>query len=139
MRRNDPDDPERKLYKQTNPDLGPLFGSGTLPAVPPEQAHARATDPETSHEAAADVSRRLTANQEAVLRLFRRNRLMTDVGLLAMYAEAYKRSGSHFWPQQSPSGLRTRRKELTTQRWLRDSGERALVGGRHHIVWGIIG
>lgn len=75
-----------------------------------EAARARRSDPETSHEAARQATEKLRASQEAVLRVFRIHRMMSDEQLLAAYS-LYSSQIPEF-PQQSPSGLRTRRHEL---------------------------
>lgn len=92
MKREDHDPPISSL---------PLFA---------DAARARRKDPETSHEAAGYASERLRASQEAVLRVFRLHPFMTDEQLLAAY-RLYSSEIPEF-PQQSPSGLRTRRHEL---------------------------
>jgi len=94
-------------------------------------AHARNTDPETSHAAArSHAPEKLRISQADVLRLFRRYGPMAD-GDLLLYAD---KEGV----RQSPSGLRTRRKELVVRGRLRDTGQRVrLESGRRSIVWGI--
>ena len=88
---------------------------------------ARATDPETSHEAAASVTN-VRPRQAAVLEAFRVNGPMTDSSLRRVY------SG----PAQSDSGLRTRRCELVTLGLLVDTGKRERASnGRRAIVWGL--
>lgn len=103
-------------------------------------AHARRTDPDTSHAAAASITEdQLRASQAAVLELFR---AFDDVGAtdqkVARHYEARrKRAG---WPSQSASGLRTRRKELVDAGFLEDSGYReTLESGRKSIVWRVAG
>lgn len=66
--------------------------------------HARATDRDTSHEAAASVDR--TEGQAFVLGLFRKYGAMTDEQLLSV-------AGREPGPCRSPSGLRSRRSELS--------------------------
>lgn len=79
--------------------------------VPTPQA--RWTDPETSHIAAASVSR-LTEKRAAVLLLLREIGPATDEELVATY------SG----PPQKDSGIRTRRSELVKLGLVRPTGER---------------
>lgn len=95
---------------------------------------ARTTDPGTSHAAAASVDREaMRATQRALLSLFEEKGPMTDEQAAAEYESVYANRG---WPQQSPSGLRTRRNELVSSEALRDTGEkRALSTGRKAIVW----
>lgn len=91
-----------------------------------ERAHARRTDPDTSHAAARSVVE-LRPRQQAVLDVLRSyGRALTDEEI----AERYD------GPQQSPSGLRTRRSELVSKGFARDSGERRpLASGRLAIAW----
>lgn len=73
-------------------------------------AHARRTDPETSHAAAASVAD-LRTSQKAVLRVLRSRPSagFTDEELVFHY-QAKRVSVDH--PRQSESGIRTRRAEL---------------------------
>lgn len=66
----------------------------------PQQAHARRSDPETSHEAAAKITKKLTELQEQVLLLFRVHGQLTDLDLDRMAGTGR-------------STFRTRRSELT--------------------------
>jgi hypothetical protein len=97
---------------------------------------ARSTDPGTSHAAARSIKGVTLPNQRAVLRVFRELHAfggMTDEELLAQY-RAHARSLS--LPNQSDSGLRTRRRELTDAGYLRDSGlTKILPSRRRAIVW----
>jgi len=95
-------------------------------------ARARASDPWTSHAAAQSLeSDKIRQSQEAVLSFLRRHGGMDDSSLVKLY------SGS---PQQSPSGLRTRRAELVEKGLVRDSGKTVtLPSGRRAIVWESVG
>ena len=77
------------------------------------KANARRSDPDTSHAAARSLSSdKLRESQEAVL------------------SNVYK------GPPQSPSGLRTRRRELVDRGLMEDTGIRKkLPTGRRGIVW----
>lgn len=122
----DPGDQIVPRYTSTDPAQGGLF-----------EAHARTEDPETSHEAAASItSEKLTASRAAVLDCFRR---YGKFGLSdQMLAWCYNEKAGHGWPQQSPSGLRTRRKELVESGHLEDTGRKTQTpGGRAAIVWGL--
>jgi hypothetical protein len=91
-------------------------------------APTRATDPETSREAAATVDVR--KSQAQVINLFRRFGPMTDAELL----EAAERLNVI----QSPSGLRTRRSELVSRDVLYFTGTFKRLGtGRRARVWAI--
>lgn len=86
---------------------------------------ARADDPSTSWDAARSVTLR-TEKQSAVLETLRRIGEGTDEDI----ARAYR------GPAQSPSGLRTRRKELCAMDLVMDSGRQAkLSTGRMATVW----
>lgn len=90
-------------------------------------AHARKTDPTTSHAAAASV-KDITTTQEFILKALRRPR--TDVALVEAYRN-YKTA-----PQASESGIRSRRAELVALGKVVDTGNRVkLASGRHAIVW----
>lgn len=104
-------------------------------AAVPSQAHARTTDPHTSHDAAQSISRdQLRASQTAVLRVLREYGPTSDYMLAENYDTA--RHMGYDLPRQSPSGLRTRRKELVAAGFVVDSGERVtLPSGRKAIVW----
>ena len=94
------------------------------------KANARRSDPDTSHAAAQSLSSdKLRESQGAVLRHFVEHGPMTDVDL----GNAYE------GPPQSPSGLRTRRRELVDRGLLEDAGTRKrLTSGRYAIVWRVV-
>lgn len=107
--------------------LGGLFAPQPEPA-----AHARHTDPATSHEAAASVTE-LTEKQRVVLDLFEQHGPMADHELLRIY-----RIGT--LPPQSDSGLRTRRSELVAAGKLVQSGPDATTPtGRRALRWDVPG
>lgn len=97
-------------------------------------AHARSTDPETSHAAASSVTRDTRSEtQRALVRLLRRYGPMTDAEIAERYYIATKHA-----PACSPSGLRTRRSELVRDGHVVDTGKRrTLTSGRKAIVWGL--
>jgi len=99
------------------------------------EAHARRTDPETSHAAAASV-RELTAKQGAVLRVFEcLTEATCDVELVRQYEWRGERDPD-LYPPQSESGIRTRRSELVRKGYLIDSTLRVrLDTGRRAICW----
>lgn len=96
-----------------------------------ERPATRRDDPETSHAAAASVGN-LRASHRRVLQLFRLYGSQTDEQLMdSAKAEGWK---------ISPSGLRTRRSELTSPRGIGiiDTGRRVKTeSGRDAIVWGL--
>ena len=94
-----------------------------------QQAHARTTDPETSHAAAESIKPdALRATQAAVLDAVRRHGPLTDTRLISVAAvERWK---------MSPSGLRTRRTELVDRGLVYDTGSRVrLKSGRMSTLW----
>lgn len=99
---------------------------------------ARTSDPETSHEAAASISRKaLSDGQRTILNLLRKFGPMTDEEILEELAEMGWRNQK----VRTASSARTRRKEITQDdihkdRPIKDSGERRKTrSGRNAIVW----
>lgn len=94
--------------------------------------HAKTTDPETSHAAAASV-KNITQTQQAILSIFDRFGSMVDDRLVELYN--LKVVGGTA-PRASLSGIKTRRKELVVRGLIQDSGDRrVLESGRRAIVW----
>ena len=93
-------------------------------------AHARTTDPDTSHAAALSLSSHaIRESQQEVLDTLRHFGPLTDRALLAILFDAEKKS-------QSPSGIRTRRSELVDLGLVVDTGSRNTApSGRREIVW----
>lgn len=92
------------------------------------EAHARRTDPKTSHDAAASV-RRIRESQADVLTIIRKCGPVSDEGMIY----AYRLAGM---PWQSDSGLRTRRSELVALGAVIDSGQTIKTqSGRYSILW----
>lgn len=103
--------------------------------IPIERAHARNTDPVTSHEAAESIpSDKIRFSQEAVMDVFKRCGSMHDKMFISRY-QHYQTAWA--LPKQSESGLRTRRSELVTKGRLVDSGEKVVLpdSNRRAIVW----
>lgn len=95
-----------------------------------KRARARKTDPETSHEAAASVSD-LRRSQQEVLEAVRDLEHATDDEIFA-YLNAKG-------VLMSPSGARTRRKELVDAGLVRDSGfPGRTASGRRAIKWEVV-
>lgn len=91
-----------------------------------DRAHARASDPQTSHEAAAAVTPGLPALQASVeVSALRFPDGFTDIDLI----ESRRDLG--------PSTVRTRRCELAARNIILDSGRRAVPEGhtQRHTVW----
>ncbi len=99
-----------------------------------QRAHARGTDPWTSHAAARSLdAETLRKTQEAVLACFKTYGPMTHEKLVVAYVGG---KAAFSWPDQSVSGLRTRTSELVTGGHLRDSGRvTRLDSGRKSIIW----
>lgn len=93
----------------------------------------RPTDPETSHEAAASIAAERGGSRSAVLAVLALTGPSSDTGLIDAY-QALAHLGEV--PMQSASGIRTRRKELSRQGKVIDTGMRVtLISGRRSIVW----
>lgn len=94
----------------------------------------RATDPETSHEAAQSVTN-IGDTHDRILTLLM-ERADTHHGIRQRYDA--ERGVFNFWPQVSESGLRTRTRELADCGYVEDSGARVkLPSGRNAVVWQI--
>lgn len=96
-------------------------------------AHAHAGDHETSHRAARSVTG-MSEKRSALLRCFMHAGIpMSD----EQAAEAYESNRTAWaWPEQSASGLRTRRAELVQLGHLIDSGQLGVTdAGRPCILW----
>lgn len=98
------------------------------------QAHARRTDPQTSHA----VARRITNTQKVrahIEYLFRNLGRMHDESLIANYLA----SSPNLRPHATEQSIRSRRKELVDRNVLRDSGEKKLTrAGNPSTVWEIV-
>lgn len=110
--------------KADNPEIVKMF----------TPAHARATDPQTSHAAA----RRITNSQKVrahIEYLFRNLGRMHDESLIVNYLA----SSSNLRPHATEQSIRSRRKELVDRNVLRDSGEKKLTrAGNPSTVWEIV-
>jgi hypothetical protein len=94
----------------------------TIPA-----AHARSSDPQTSHDAARSVKDISKAQRHVMMALNREP--MTDEQISSWM---YEWLGSLI----SPSGARTRRAELVAMGLVEDSGQRGKTkAGRATIIW----
>ncbi len=94
-------------------------------------AHARRTDPETSHQAAASVSD-ITDKQFAVLVCLRATGPVLYLELINAYEEAVRRG---VMPAQSESGIRSRRHELVEEGMAKSVNRRPNSRGRLATVW----
>ena len=100
------------------------------------RAHARRTDPHTSHQAAASVAR-IRESQQFILGVLREYGaqgcgMVDDELIMAANSKAAGR-------RMSVSGIRTRRSELVQLGLVRDSGKRKrLPSGRLSIIWAVV-
>jgi hypothetical protein len=94
-------------------------------------AHARTTDPLTSHEAAATVTN--VERTKLAIKYLLMKSPKTDLELIEAYElGAYEGK----WPQASQSGIRTRRSELVEEGWIEATGEKVkLPSGRYANTW----
>lgn len=92
---------------------------------------ARLTDPITSVEAADSVTN-LTATKKAILDLLKFP--CTDEDLVNRYQ---KLARTYAVPMASPSGIRSRRHELTVAGYLTALDYSKTLTGRRAIVWGV--
>lgn len=100
-------------------------------------ARARRTDPETSHAAAQSVD--VNPNQQGILTVFRRYKTMTDQEMVSHYdnARLFENWGKRL-PQQSESGMRTRRAELVKKGVIEWNGHKKVLDtGRQARVWAL--
>ena len=83
---------------------------------------------------------KLTSTQRAVKELFeqKKNHEMTDRDLVEAYNRTVKRFDKN-WPFQSPSGLRSRRDELTKMGIIVDTGRSQVYENesRSHTIWAL--
>lgn len=96
-------------------------------------AHARRTDPQTSHDAAASTRDR----RECLNNVFE---IFTDAAEPLTHEEVVRtyraRETSHGWRHYSESGIRTRVCELARLGVIEDSGQRGKSStGRAAILW----
>jgi hypothetical protein len=94
-------------------------------------AHARNTDPNTSHEAAASVTDP-TLTQRVIFSILE-NEPMTDEELVIRYKAMIDRFD--FVPMASESGIRSRRNELARAAKVFPVGYKKTKSGRKAIVW----
>jgi hypothetical protein len=100
---------------------------------------ARKSDPQTSHVAAKSVRDKVRWSQQAVLDCFRfiEGRGDYSAGVTdPHWMRNYKLNREdHGWPEQSDSGLRTRRHELVVAGQVESAGEWKGEGGRRFTRW----
>ena len=105
------------------------------------EARCRRSDPATSQAAARTASMAMTSKRLAVLHLFERWGPMTDEEVSSRYELDGSDPSGHLGrccPNQSESGLRTRRSELVRMDQLVDSGRtKRMSTGRQAIVWSV--
>jgi len=118
---------------------GEWFGPQLPLPLSRPRAAARASDPDTSHDA-ADSVKNLRRSQQYVLALFRTFGQMTDERAWSKHQEVFAVYRTVGLPpvapvKMSPSGFRSRRSEVVGQ-GLRDSGRKGLTAsGRRATIW----
>lgn len=96
-------------------------------------ARARTGDPDTSHEAAASITEaHLSAAQTLILSLIRAHGPLADHELDAAYE---RQRGLGLDIQISPSGVRTRRRELVDAGLVEQHGDTLSPTGRRAFTW----
>lgn len=101
-------------------------------------AHARHSDPQTSHDAAASV-RNITRTHELILLIFGNLRKLHDESLIEYFQNSVRNNRDWRDVRASESGIRSRRAELVRLGKLRDSGKRErTASGRNSVVWEIV-
>jgi len=94
--------------------------------------NAKATDPQTSHDAARSV-KNLTETKKAILWILDCYGSMVDDKLVEHYNKLVYQGIA---PRASQQGVRTRRHELVVAGQVQDTGSREkLASGRKAIVW----
>lgn len=95
------------------------------------EARSRRTDPRTSDLAAKSIN--LSHNREFLLHVMRGCGEGTDEEIARYYAATSA-------PKQSPSGLRSRRKELVRMGYVEDTGrtKKSAATGRLQKVWAAV-
>lgn len=98
-------------------------------------AHARNTDPATSHYAAESVTN-ITEVKRRILQTFEKYGAMTDEQLIENYNKLW---GNSF--KASVSGLRSRRCDLVREGYLEDKPrlKGSTISGRKATVFGLAG
>lgn len=77
----------------------------------------------------------ITPRQRAVYHIIKRHGPMTDTTLVAHYP-VLRLYLDRPYPEQSPSGLRTRRSELEAKGYVQDSGtKQRTASGKSAILW----
>lgn len=126
--------PDRNPYTTEDSDYTPPAKRTPTYWRPSGSAVARTHDPIESHAAAKSVTD-ITEKQRAVYDcLALATDPLSDHGLNLTYAANREQYG---WPQQSESGLRTRRNELAAQGFIVRDGTVKLPTGRNAATWTI--
>lgn len=124
-------DPPRNPYQEQDSYRPPPKRTPTY-WRPADSPLARRTDPAESHAAAKSVTD-VTAKQRAVYDcLALAADPLTDHGIAGAYQANREQYG---WPEQSASGLRTRRNELAARGIIVRAGTTKLPTGRNAATW----
>jgi hypothetical protein len=111
----------------------PLFGLGAVTVTAPESAHARRTDPLSSHLAAEKASARLNETQERVHVLLRIKGPATDEELISRFR--------HTWPEVrvTDQSIRSRRSELVEKGYVKQADRFGVTDyGNRARVWEVV-
>jgi hypothetical protein len=93
--------------------------------------HARHTDPQTSHEAAASVNlNSMTATKKMIYAILQEP--FTDEQIAELYENAVRLGLA---PRASLSGIRSRRNELYREHLIEPIGYGKTVSNRRAIIW----
>jgi hypothetical protein len=127
------------LFPADAPDGSTVSGITGRPIA----AHARRTDPDTSHAAAASISD-LPYKRRAVYEVLWAFGPMTDEELVRTYERNVGTElGTIEIPAQSPSGIRSRRSELADLKhydpvFVEECGKARLSTGNLGYVWRVV-
>lgn len=110
----------------------------TSPAIQSqgEQAHARKSDPVTSHQAAASVVN-IGRTREAIRSILKQFGPQTDEQIWSNYQREWIHKGAT--QTASPSGLRSRRAELVRMGFVVEAGTGKTAAGRACAIWKLAG
>lgn len=121
------------------PQAGDVGSNPTLSTngkSPANIAHARNSDPETSHQAAASVRiANLGRTRDGIMDVLKVNGQQTDEQIWETYSRWHDLGRTV--PRSSPSGLRSRRSELVRMGFVEACGTGKTASGRPCTIWKI--
>ncbi len=108
----------------------PHIATAVTPGMLVDTPRARASDPDTSHDAADSVSKPRKGELQETIRMLLGRRPMTDEEIYEIL------TGPEFGMMLTPSGTRTRRSELVNLGRVQYSGVKTRISsGRQARVW----